>query len=181
MSLFSSLLIMFIVEPGETPWYSIPGFEIWRLFNLAFFLVVMYLILRRPLSTALQSRRENIRRELTRAKEERDAALAKLEEVEKRLTHLTSEVATIEEHAQREASEERERIKIATEEEIKRLREQTQREIKIAGNVARQDLRRYAADQSVQLAEEMLRREIRPEDDARLMSGYLDNLGGVGK
>jgi F0F1-type ATP synthase membrane subunit b/b' len=39
-------------------------------------------------------------------------------------------------------------------------------------------LRRYAAEQSVHLAEEIVRREMRPEDDARLIANNIEELGG---
>jgi alkylation response protein AidB-like acyl-CoA dehydrogenase len=59
--------------------------------------------------------------------------------------------------------------------------EQAQREIESAGKAARQELREFAAGQSVQLAEEMIRRDIKPEDDARLVGLRIEELGGVGR
>lgn len=150
-----------------------------RWFNLLLFGGILYYLLRNRARNALTSRRENIRRELMRAQEERDAANAKLQEVEARLSTLNAEVATIREQANREAATERERLGRATEDESRKLREQAQREIENAGKVARHDLRRFAAEQSVQLAEEIIRRNIRPEDDARLVQNYVADLGGV--
>jgi F-type H+-transporting ATPase subunit b len=150
-----------------------------KLFNLLVFLGVIIYLLRRPLSEALRARREGIRSDLMRAQEERNAALAKLEEIEARLSRLDAEVETVNAQAQREAEEERKRIERATEEDARKLREQAQREIESASKAARQDLRRFAAEQSVQLAEEMIRRQMRPEDDARLLGSYVDELGGV--
>lgn len=150
-----------------------------RWFNLLVFLGILYFLLRGPVRNALATRRENIRRDLIRAQEERNAALAKLEEVNARLANLNSEVTTIRQQAEREAATERERLVRATEEESRKLREQAQREIENAGKIARHDLRRYAAEQSVALAEEIIRRDIRPEDDARLVQTYVNDLGGV--
>ena len=42
-------------------------------------------------------------------------------------------------------------------------------------------MRAYTAAQSVRLAEEIIRRELRPEDDARLVKEYVEELGGVGR
>jgi len=47
------------------------------------------------------------------------------------------------------------------------------------GKAARQELREFAAEQSVRLAEEMIHRDIKPEDDARLVSLRVEELGGV--
>ena len=49
------------------------------------------------------------------------------------------------------------------------------------GKAARAELRAYTAEQSVRLAEDIIRREMRPEDDARLVKEYVEELGGVGR
>ena len=167
-------------EGGGLPWWlNYPGFEAWKFVNLFIFVGALVYILRRPLGEALRARREGIRRDLMRAQEERNAALAKLEEVEARLARLDAEVAAVREQAEREAVEERERIKRSTEDDMRKLGDQAQREIESAGKAARQELREYAAEQSVRLAEEMIRREMRPEDDARLVNLHVEELGGV--
>jgi len=163
------------------PYLDYPGFEAWKFLNLAIFVIALYLILRRRLSAAFSDRRDTIRRDLERAKQERDEAVAKLKEVEERLARLDSEVATIQEQSRREAAEERERIARATETEVAKLSEQAQRDIESAGKAAKHDLRRFAAERSVALAEEMIRRELRPEDDARLIDRNIKELGGAAK
>jgi F-type H+-transporting ATPase subunit b len=150
-------------------------------FNLLLFIGLLYYFLRRPLGDAFRGSQEGIRRDLLKAEEERNAAVAKLEEVEGRLKNLDSEVAAIRAQAQKEAAEERERIERATEEEIRKIREQARREIESASKAARAELRAYTAEQSVKLAEEMIRRDIRPEDDAHLVDEYVEQLGGAGR
>ena len=150
-----------------------------KVINLLLFVGLLVYVLRRPVVQAFRARREGIRRELMEAQEERNAALAKLEEVEGRLARLDSEVEAIRAQAQREAEEERARIERSTEEEIRKVREQARREIESASKAARAELRAYAAEQSVRLAEEMIRRDIRPEDDARLVGEYVEELGGI--
>ena len=174
------IISLFAPTEGESaPWWNIPSFEAWRWLNLIIFVGAFVYILRRPVSEAMRARREGIRRDLMRAQEERNAALAKLEEVEARLAKLDAEVKSVREQSEREATEERERIRKSTEEETRKLREQAQREIESAGKAARQELREFAAEQSVRLAEEMIRRDIKPEDDARLVSLRVEELGGV--
>jgi F0F1-type ATP synthase membrane subunit b/b' len=179
----STILFLFAQEHAalETPWYNYPGFEAWKFINLFLFVGVMIFLLRRPIGASMRARRESIRKELMRAQEERNAALAKLEEVNARLARLDEETAALRAQAQTEAAQERERIARATEEDARKLREQAQREIESAGKAARIELRRYAAEQSVELAEQLIRRDMRPEDDARLMQSYVEELGGVGR
>jgi ATP synthase F0 subunit b len=150
-----------------------------KIVNLLLFVGLMYYFLRRPIKEAFRARQESIRDELMRAQEERDAAVAKLKEVEGRLARLDTEVETIRMHAQKEAAEERVRVEQATEEEMRKIREQARREIESAAKVARAELRAFTAEQSVKLAEEMIRRDIRPEDDAHLVREYVEELGGI--
>jgi F0F1-type ATP synthase membrane subunit b/b' len=181
MNLQAVFFILLENQNAAPPWWNYPGWEAWKFFNLLVFVGLLIYFLRRPLSESLVARREAIRRELMRAQEERTAALAKLEEVRSRLALLDSEVETIRAQARREAADESERITRATEEEMRKLREHAQREIEGAGKAARQELRRYAAEQSVRLAEELIRRDLRAEDDTRLMGDYVEGLGGIGR
>ena len=165
---------------GSYPWWNYPGLELWKFVNLFLFIVAALLLHRwkgRPIREWLRSRSEEIKRELQRARDERDQALAKLAEVEARFEALESEVASINERARVEAEAEKQRISSATELEIRKIREQATREIESAGKAARNELRRFAAQESVRLAEEILQREISPEDDVRLTSLNVEKLG----
>jgi F0F1-type ATP synthase membrane subunit b/b' len=177
--LLSHTFLLFALLAGDSPWYAYPGWEVWKFLNLLLFIGVLIFLLRRPIGASMVARRDAIRQELMRAQEERRAALAKLEEVEARLARLDAEVETVRAQAKREAEAERESITRSTAEETRRLREQARREIESAGKVARQDLRRYAAEQSVRLAEDLIRRDIGAEDDTRLMNDYIGDLGGI--
>lgn len=177
LSTFATLILL---ASDEAAWWDYPGFELWKFVNLFAFVAIILLILRKMrLGEAFKARREGIKRELQRAQQERDAALQKLKEVEERLSRLDAEVATIKEQTQREAAEERERIAKSTEAEMAKLAEQARREIESAGKAAKHDLRAYAAETSVRLAEGLIRREMRPEDDVRLISRNVEELGGA--
>ena len=183
LSFAISNILFALSEGGEVHWWNYPGFELWKFVNLGIFVAILtYLATRKlKLGEAFRTRRETIRRELERAQQERDTAVAKLKEVEERLARLDAEVSVIKEESKREAAEESERITRNTETEIAKLGEQAQREIERAGKTARHDLRRYTAEQSVRLAEELIRREIKPEDDARLITRNIEDLGGAAR
>lgn len=176
----TTLAVLDLVPKSLDGWVNYPGLELWKFVNLLVFIIcALYLHRRfgRPIREALRSRSENIKRELERARQERDQALAKLAEVEARFANLDAEVAKVNEKARIEAEAEKQRIKLATEAEIAKIREQAKREIESAGKTARHDLRRFAAQESVRLAEEILEREIRPDDDARFISLNVEELG----
>lgn len=150
-----------------------------KLFNLLLFVGLMFYFLRRPIIDAFRGRQESIRHELMRAEEERASAEARLQEVESRLARLDAEVEAIRANAQKDAAAERARVESATEAEIRKIHEQARREIESAAKAARAELRTFTAEQSVRLAEEMIRRDIRPEDDAHLAREYVEDLGGA--
>lgn len=161
-----------------TKWWDYPGFELWKFINLFIFAGAMvYILVRKAkLGDAFRARREGIKAELEKARNERDAALAKLKEIEERLAGLDNQIASIREKSKTENAEERERIARSTEAEIAKLTAQGQRDIENAGKTAKKELRRFTAEQSVRLAEDMIKRDIRPEDDTRLISRNIDEM-----
>src|SRR5262245_54886114 len=95
-----------------THWWDYPGFELWKFVNLFIFAGALIFILVRKanLGLAFRTRRESIKNELEKARQERDAALAKLKEVEERIAGLDDQIASIKESSIHEAAAERERI-----------------------------------------------------------------------
>lgn len=163
------------------PWWNYPGLELWKFFNLLLFIVIgLYLHRRfgRPIKEALRLRGEAIKMELKQAKEERDQALAKLAEVETRFANLDAEVSRVRQRNAAEILAEKERIKSSTDGELARLRDQAKREIESAGKTARQELRQFAAQESIRIAEEILKREIGPAEQARLTDRSIEELRG---
>lgn len=170
-----------IILLQDPRWWDYPGFEVWKFFNLFVFVgALVYVLVRKAkLGDAFNARREGIKAELNKARIERDAALAKLKEVEERLSGLHAEVATIKEKSDREAAAERERIAQSTAAEITKLSAQAQREIENAGKAARNELRRFTAEQSVRMAADLIERDMRPEDDARLIGRNIEEMGAA--
>lgn len=180
MSVMTTFCLAF-ASSETTHWWDYPGFELWKFINLFIFAGLLIYILARKanLGLAFQNRRESIKNELEKARQEQDAALQKLKEVEERLAGLTNQIGSINDNAKREAAAERERIVKSTEEEIAKLTAQGQREIENAARTAKKDLQRFTAEQSVNLAEEILKREMRPEDDARLIARDIEEMGAA--
>jgi F-type H+-transporting ATPase subunit b len=179
--LHSLILFEMIEGPDGIPWWNYPGLELWKFVNLLLFiLAAVYLHRRfgRPIKEGLRSRGEAIKRELQRAREERDQALAKLSEVETRFAKLDDEIAKVRLRNAAEIEAERERIALATEGELARMREQAKREIESAGKTMRHELRRFAAQESIRIAEEILRKEIGPQEHTRLTSRSIEELRG---
>jgi len=176
-----NLFVLFDGPEGGTPWWNYPGLELWKFINLLLFILcALYLHRRfgRPIKEGLRARGEAIKRELKRAREERDRALAKLAEVETRFATLDVEVSKVKERNAAEIEAERERIEANTEAELARMRDQAKREIESAGKTVRHELRQFAAQESVRRAEDILKKEIGPDEHARLTSRSIEELRG---
>lgn len=152
-----------------------------RAFNLLLFLVVMFLILRKPITEALNTRRASIKEELKRARAEKEAAEAKLRLVEERLACLDQEIQEIKAEAEKEAEAEYARLMRQAELEAEQLKAAAQREIEGAMKVARMQLREFVAEKSVELASQMLAKDIHPRDDERLLREFIKELEEVRK
>ena len=170
--------LIFILSSDNPPWWDYPGFELWKFVNLALFIALMvYILIKADLRGAFRARGESIRAELEKARNERDAALAKLKEVEERLAGMNDQVSAINQRSKAEVDAERRRIAQSTQEEIAKLTTQAQREIENAAKAAKNELKNFAAEQSIRLAEELIKRDMRPEDDARLMMHNVEEMG----
>lgn len=157
-------------------WFNYPGLEIWKFLNLAIFTAAGIYVLRKPISAALVSRREAIAKELIIAQTEREQALARVTEAEDLLSRVDEHTAAIRKQALHEAKAEKERLAGAAVGEIEKLKQQAQRETEVADKLARNQLRQFLAQRSVELARETVRGQMRPEDDVLLIKENLGDL-----
>ena len=137
--------------------------------NLIIFFGLLAYLLRKPVAEFFQTRFAEIRATLDRAAREKEAATAKLQELDARMQRLDAEMAEIRAQSEHESAAESERIAAAAQADAEKLRLVAQREINSAKQSALVELRQFAAAQSVELAEQLIRRELTPEDDARLV------------
>lgn len=166
------LVLLFVADLDPLPlsssfWTSPTGFP--KLINLAIFLTVLYLLLRKPTREFFSRRLAAVRETLDRAAREKQEATAKMVDLEARLNRLDVELAGIKEQSEREAAAERARMEAEAKKDILRVREMASREIEAAKQVAMADLREFAATQAVDLAEQMIRHNMTPADDAKLV------------
>jgi len=146
------------------------------------FAVVVGLILWALKSKVLASLRERtvlIRKSMDEAKKTSEAAMAKLKEIENRLARLDVEIGQLKNQADQEFTIEEQRIKQAAAEDAKRVVEVAEQEIASAAKAARRDLKAFAAELAVSLAEKNI--QIDQQTDQRLVSTFVSDLGKDGK
>jgi ATP synthase F0 subunit b len=155
----------------------------WRVINLLVFVLILVYILRNKIGIGkvFDNRAATITRELEEARREKQEALQRINEVEARFGRLDQEIAEIGREAEQEAVRERERIRRAAEADAEKIRQTANREIEGAMKAARTQLRAFVAENAVDMAESIIRREIRPEDNSRMLNKYLDELREVNR
>lgn len=156
-----------------------PGFEAWKFINLAIFIGLMIYLIKKPLSESFKAKREEIRVELIKAEEEKNAAMAKLTETEAKMARLDTEKENILKRAKDEAKSEETRIASETENDINKIREQANNEILRTANQAKLELKKLSAEETIRLAEASLRAKLGGNNDADLVRVGIDSLGGA--
>jgi F-type H+-transporting ATPase subunit b len=163
----------------ETP-PSHPG---WRIINLLVFAIVLIYIFQSKLKIGqiFDRRASSIAKELEESRREKLEAEERLGRIDARLAGLDKEIAGLKAQAELEAKREAERIRQAAAADAEKIQQLARREIDGALKAARSELRAFVADHSVTMAEGIIRKGIRPDDNNRLLSRYVDDLGEVNK
>lgn len=156
-----------------------PGFELWKFINLGLFVYLLIYLLKKPLSDAFKAKRDVIRAELIKAEEDKQAALAKLTTIEAKLVGVDSEKAAIMKNARTEVDLEKSRLAQQGANEASKLVAQAEGEVARLGSVARIQLRRFAVDESLRLAEEKLVASVDSNTDSRLIKSGIQAIGGL--
>jgi len=160
-------------------YFNYPGFELWKFINLGIFVWLLVYLVRKPLSEAFKAKRDVIRAELIKAEEEKQQALSSLTSVEAKLVGIDSEKTSIMKLAREEAEAEKRRLAEQAASEAAKLKAQADGEVARLGSVARFQLRRFAVDESLRLAEEKLRSSVDNQTDARLIETSIQAIGGL--
>jgi F-type H+-transporting ATPase subunit b len=148
----------------------------WPIANFIIFCGVIYYFGNGPLKEYLATRSATIRKDLVEAAELKASATAQLATIEQKLQALPGELSALRTRGAEEIAAEEKRIAAAAEAERERLLEQTRREIDLQVRLAKKDILEHAADLSVQLAAEKLKKEITAADQSRLVDQYLTQV-----
>lgn len=149
---------------------------VWAWANFAILAGVLGYLIAKHGGPWFASRSAAIRRGIAEAEEIRKQAEAKAAEVDRKLAGLRPEVESLRKAAHSEQAAEGERIRQQTAADLARLREHEASEIVAAGKAARLELKRYAAQLAVDLAEQKIRRQMTPEVQVALIEGFTPGL-----
>jgi F-type H+-transporting ATPase subunit b len=148
------------------------------LINFGILVAGYYLLGRRPIASALQSRRDGISKEIDEAQRMRKEAEQRAKVYQGKLEKLEEEVRTAREGLLRAGEAERDRIIAEAEAKADRMRRDAEFLVEQELKQIRHDLLRDTVEAAVSAAEELLKKRVTAADHERLAEDYLAELGG---
>ncbi|GAB4347581.1 MAG: hypothetical protein Kow0089_25020 [Desulfobulbaceae bacterium] len=151
----------------------------WRTVNFIALLIILIKFLAKPIGNGLAGRRQQVIEELETLQEKRDAAERSYKEFEARLAGMEKEMETVVERAISQAENEKTRILEEAEKAADDIKRQAEAAVQAEIVEARRQLRDEIADQAAALAEELIVKNLTPEDQVKITEQYLDRVGAI--
>ena len=150
---------------------------LFRCFNFALMVGVLVYFVNKPIRKGLKERSAGIEKTLAEAEAAKQAAEAKHREYTEKLAKATEEIASIAASIHHEGEVERDKIVAAAKEMAAKIEREADN--KAAGVVAkaRTELREEASRLAVELAEDMLKKQVSADDQKRLVDEYMQKMG----
>lgn len=150
---------------------------IWRCVNFAVMVGLLGYFVSKPIRNGLQNRRTDIEKALADATAAREAAEAKAHEYQEKLAKAAAEIDTIYAAIRREGELERDKILASAKEMAAKIEQEADAKASSAVARARLELRAEAARLAVELAEELLAKNVTAADQKRLVDEYMQKVG----
>jgi F-type H+-transporting ATPase subunit b len=149
---------------------------LYKIINFAILVGGLGFVLRKPLAEFFSSRSASIQKSLDEGRKALEASQAQLKVVEEKLKGLEAEIAAFKSSALREMEAERQRMQQAGAEEAARILESARNQTAVAVRAAKLELKRYAAQKSVTLAEELIRARLDDSTRKRLVTQFVATI-----
>ena len=146
--------------------------------NFAIVVAVIVWVAKKNVPAMFRNRTAMIQKGIEEARRTSQEANRRLEEIESRLSRLDSELGAMRTSAESEAAAEEQRIQAAAEEDARRIVETAEQEITAALRSARRELKGYAADLAVSLAEKQI--HVDATKDRELVHNFARQLSTGG-
>ena len=144
--------------------------------NFLILLIILKRLLYKPFLAKMEERTNTIQKALDEAKEARAAAAKQQEENELRLRAAYAEAAAVREQALKEAGEESRKHIAAAQAQSRKMVEDTKSQLDAEVRRAREELRREVGDLAVAVAEKLVRKSLRDEDQKRIVADAIAGM-----
>ncbi|MGH9492525.1 MAG: ATPase [Terriglobales bacterium] len=156
------------LSPAGAYWVSL-------VLNFVIVAVVLGVILKSPMASFFRERTAGIQKSVEEARRASDEASRRLGEIERRLARLDAEITGMRASADLEAEREERTARADAEEAKAKIVRGAEQEIAAAARLARGELRSYAAELAVSLAEKKI--QVSAATDRALVREFVEQLG----
>lgn len=150
-----------------------------RFINLAVMVAILYKVLAKPLRDYLASRSDTIKKALDEARIVREEAEKKLKEYQVKMEQLNADAKALRDSLIDEGNKEKEKIVSEANKATQRIKEQARFAAEQEIKKARIALKEETANLVAEMAEDILKKEIKDSDQERLIKEYLTTAGGI--
>jgi F-type H+-transporting ATPase subunit b len=171
---------LFFEERQETAhgFLGVPGL-VWQLLNLGLFLGLLWYFLRKPAADFFGNRKAGVAVALAKADDDRRRAEQLSVELKARLASIETELANLKEAARRDADAEHAALLAKSQSDADQILAKTRADLDNRVRAARAELTAFAGDLSVDLARELLQKNVTADDEKRLLADGIAHLTGA--
>lgn len=148
----------------------------WKWANFALLAGALGWLISKNAGPFFRSRSEEIQQGLVLAARTRQEAEARAAAIERQVANLSAEVATLRAHAGEEFAREGERLRAESEAAIRKIQAHAEVEISSAAKRASKELKAYAAQLALDLAEGQIRNRMSPPAQEQLTDRFIAEL-----
>ncbi|MGZ3595014.1 MAG: F0F1 ATP synthase subunit B family protein [Syntrophales bacterium] len=148
----------------------------WRIFNFGILVGFLYWVAAKKIKEFFVDRRHNIKATIEEKLAEKEETEKKFKEYSVRLDKATEEIKNIFEMIKAQGQTEKEKIIEDAKKAAAKMIEDTQTRMEQEVKAARNQLRAEAAELSVAMAEDLLKKNITPELHENMVKEYLDKV-----
>jgi F-type H+-transporting ATPase subunit b len=158
-------------------WLHITNNQAWWmsvLINFGIIAIAIAVAAKSSLPGMFRERTATIRKGIDDARRASAESSARLSDIELRLGRLSEEIGAMRANADQAAKDEEQRLRASAEDEKKKIVEAAEQEITAAANIARRELKHFAAELAVSLAEKKI--AVNEATDKVLVHDFAQNL-----
>lgn len=150
--------------------------DTYKVMNFGVLAIGLFILMRKPVSQALNSRISGIKEQLSQLEEKKRAAEKQLAEYNEKFSGLEQETEKLIEDYIRQGNEAKARIIDEAKKAADKLEEQARRNIDHEFKQAKLELQQEILEKALQKSEEILKNKITAKDEEKLVDEYLDKV-----
>jgi F-type H+-transporting ATPase subunit b len=150
--------------------------DTYKVMNFAVLAIALFLLLKKPVSQALNSRIKGIKDQLGELEEKKKAAETQLAEFNEKFSNLEKEAEKLIEDYIRQGNEAKAKIIEEARQAAEKLEEQARRNIEHEFQRAKLELQQEVVEKALRKSEEIIISKITAKDQEKLVDEYLDKV-----